>query len=115
MKPSWKIRLTHTPFQASLINNENENVGLLDFESLEALLEYLSMQPRNKVKILNPDQLQKWGAPLVRLGSGRISITSTIRNLMPIYNEYEIARRTGFPLQTIFETTSRLKKQERCI
>lgn len=105
----WKVQLIENEHKhQAIMYREGDMEALLDFRSLEGMLEWLSIQPRNRVKLMNPEWLQTLGVPVI-LKEGRISRTETVRALFRRSSPPEIAKATGIPVQTVSEIIARDK------
>lgn len=96
------------PYQAMFLK-DGDLAGLMEFYSLEDFLQYLSMQPRNRVRIENPELLQTFGAPIILRKNGTVSRTDTVRSLYRRMNPRQIAQSTGLPEETVSEIVARIK------
>lgn len=109
----WTIRLVENESLQAMMLRDDEVEAFLDFTSLEGMLAWLSLQPRNRVRVENPEFLKELGAPYILYENGNINRTATIRHLLPsLKTASEIAKATGFPEQQILEVVSRLRQHK---
>jgi hypothetical protein len=89
---------------------EEEKIGEVSFDRTEDFLKFLSILPRNRIKVLDTKVLIERGVPICLTQYGSISITATIRALMDNYSSKEICEMTGFTEKIVNEIYCKLKK-----
>jgi hypothetical protein len=112
IKMNWNLKIDNRDNAASIYDGETM-IGIINFEAdLPNFLKFLSLLPRNRIKVINPQMLKEKGVPLELTAYGKLSITNTIKKLIDFCTPTEIAQATGIPEKTVNEYFSRLRSKK---